>query len=153
MVILKPRTFGIIISWYILLMYLCGCTIFYAAVFSCSAFHLFLVIHTVEGYSHLVACVLLPTLFIHILYIDSLFTVCWVKVWPLNDTLNIVMILVIKAIERVRVNKPTRNIGRALEKLLNQLPSVRDLQSFLLFSINFPSVLITPVNPLKMRFI
>ena len=65
------------------------------------------------------------------------------------------MILVIKAIERVRVNKPTRNIGRALEKLLNQLLSVRDLQSFLLFSINFPiaSVLITPVNPLKMRFI
>ena len=63
------------------------------------------------------------------------------------------MILVIKAIERVRVNKPTRNIGRALEKLLNQLPSVGDLQSFLLFSINFPSVLVTPVNPLKMRFI
>ena len=49
---------------------------FSAAVFSCSAFHLFLVIHTVKGYSHLVACVLLPTLFIHILYIDSLFTVC-----------------------------------------------------------------------------
>ena len=65
------------------------------------------------------------------------------------------MILVIKSIERVRVNEPTRNIGRALEKPLNQLTSVRDLQSFLLFSINFTiaSVLITPVNPLKMRFI
>ena len=57
----------------------------------------------------------------------------------------------LKAIEHLflrvyRRYKPTRDVGRTLEKLVNHSPSVRELQKLFECSPNIPRGIITPVR-------